>query len=84
VLTLSVAGEDEGRARERLDVRYSGEPMTVGLNTGYLLDGLAALRADVVRLSFTTPTKPILLSGVGDGSTRPSFSYMIAPRRLAG
>lgn len=88
-VTLTAGGDDEGRAEEQLEVGYDGEAFTIGFNSGYLLDGVAAIGADTVRLSFTTPGKPAVLSGldavepVADGAT-PDYRYLTMPMRLPG
>lgn len=97
-LSLTVAGEDEGRAEEQLDADFTGEPLTIGFNPNYLLDGLASVHADVVRLSFTTSTKPAVLSPVAPSSGETEqdgtegggddgevdYRYLIMPMRLPG
>ena len=82
-LALTAGGEDEGRAEEQVEVSYTGEPLTIAFNPTYLLDGLGAVRAATARLSFTTSTKPAVLTAVdGDGSV--DYRYLIMPVRLPG
>jgi DNA polymerase-3 subunit beta len=82
-LALTAGGEDEGRAEEQLEVSYSGEPLTVGFNPNFLLDGLAAVHASIARLSFTNATKPAVITGV-DGDGTADYRYLIMPVRLPG
>ncbi len=82
-LALTAGGEDEGRAEEQLEVTYSGEPLTVGFNPNFLLDGLAAVHASIARLSFTNATKPAVMTGV-DGDGTADYRYLIMPVRLPG
>ena len=93
-VTLRAGGtDDEGQAEERCDVEFDGEPLTIGFNPTFLLDGLAAVHTDHARMDFTSPLKPAVLSGVeertgDDGAAQPgrpgSYRYLIMPVRLPG
>jgi DNA polymerase-3 subunit beta len=95
-VTLRAGGtDDEGQAEERFDVEFDGEPLTIGFNPTFLLDGLAAVHTDRARMDFTTALKPAVLSGVdeppadGGDSDKPaerigSYRYLIMPVRLPG
>jgi DNA polymerase-3 subunit beta len=85
--------DDEGQAEERCDVEFDGDPLTIGFNPTFLLDGLASVHSGRARMDFTSPLKPAVLSGVeepatDDGEqTRPaerpgSYRYLIMPVRL--
>jgi DNA polymerase-3 subunit beta len=84
-LRLSAGGDDEGSAEEELTVEYTGDPVTIAFNPGYLLDGLGALHTDRAHLSFTTPNRPALIKPVGeDGEVLPGYLYLLMPVRLPG
>jgi DNA polymerase III subunit beta len=96
-VTLRAGGtDDEGQAEERCDVEFDGEPLTIGFNPTFLLDGLAAVHTGRARMDFTSPLKPAVLSGVEEPATddgassgspaqRPgSYRYLIMPVRLPG
>jgi DNA polymerase III subunit beta len=93
-VTLRAGGtDDEGQAEERCDVDFDGEPLTIGFNPTFLLDGLAAVHTERARMDFTSPLKPAVLSGVeeqgaDDGAAQPgrpgSYRYLIMPVRLPG
>lgn len=95
-VTLRAGGsDDEGQADERCDVDFDGEPLTIGFNPTFLLDGLAAVHTERARMDFTSPLKPAVLSGVdepstdGDAPAAPaappgSYRYLIMPVRLPG
>jgi DNA polymerase-3 subunit beta len=85
--------DDEGQAEERCDVEFDGDPLTIGFNPTFLLDGLASVHTGRARMDFTSPLKPAVLSGVEDPAaddgedTRPierpgSYRYLIMPVRL--
>ena len=79
-LTLEAGGSDEASASETLEAAYEGEPMTIAFNPSFLLDGLGALDSDDVTMSFTTPTKPAVLTGKDSDAYR----YLLMPVRLTG
>ena len=82
-LALTAGGDDEGRAEEQVEVQFSGEPPTIAFNPSFLLDGLTAVHAGIARMSFTTASKPSVVTAVdGDGTT--DFRYLIMPVRLPG
>jgi DNA polymerase-3 subunit beta len=93
-VTLRAGGtDDEGQAEERCDVEFDGEPLTIGFNPTFLLDGLAAVHTARARMDFTSPLKPAVLSGVeepdaDDDASQPgrpgSYRYLIMPVRLPG
>ena len=69
---------DVGQAEESLDLEFSGEPFEIGFNPAYLIEGIDAIADEAVRLRFTTPLRPGLISGAaGD------FVYLIMPIRLS-
>src|SRR5436305_887223 len=68
-VTLRAGGtDDEGQAEERCDVEFDGDPLTIGFNPTFLLDGLAAVHSPRARMDFTTALKPAVLSGVVEAS----------------
>ncbi|HEY3608855.1 MAG TPA: DNA polymerase III subunit beta [Pseudonocardiaceae bacterium] len=84
-LRLSAGGDDEGSAEEELSADFTGDPVTIAFNPGYLLDGLGALHTERAHLSFTTPNRPALVKPVGeDGDVLPGYLYLLMPVRLPG
>jgi DNA polymerase-3 subunit beta len=83
-LTLDACTGDEARASESLEARVAGEPVTVGFNPAYLLDGLNAIRAPVAQLAFTQAAKAAELTGMQDfdGDPISEFRYVVVPVRL--
>jgi DNA polymerase-3 subunit beta len=91
---LSAEAEDESSAEEELEVGVgvTGEPLTIGFNAGYLLDGLMAVKAPRASLSFTTPTRPTVITpvtgleatdGTPDSGER-TYRYLVMSMRLRG
>lgn len=86
-VTLSAGGDDEGRAEEQMEVTLSGDSITVAFNPGFLLDGLSALPSDIARMSFTTSTRPAVITpGVEESEEQPAtdYRYLLMPIRLPG
>ncbi|HXT45254.1 MAG TPA: DNA polymerase III subunit beta [Pseudonocardiaceae bacterium] len=95
MVQLSAEAEDESSAEEELEVGLTGEPLTIGFNAGYLLDGLSAVTTPRARLSFTESSKPTVITPVTgldaaapDGTpndTRDgSYRYLVMSMRLRG
>ncbi|WP_028659982.1 DNA polymerase III subunit beta [Nocardioides insulae] len=83
-LVLDAGSGDEGaQATEGLEAAIEGDELTTGFNPQFLLDGLGAIAQAKVDLSFTQPTKPVVISGVVEpGEDEPGFRYLLMPRRL--
>ncbi|MBH5335966.1 DNA polymerase III subunit beta [Streptomyces pactum] len=86
VLILEAGSSDDAQAVERVDAQLEGDDISIAFNPTFLLDGLSAIDAPVAQLSFTTSTKPALLSGrpAVDAEADESYKYLIMPVRLSG
>jgi DNA polymerase-3 subunit beta len=90
---LSAEAEDESSAEEELEADVTGEPLAIGFNAGYLLDGLAAVTTPRAMLSFTEPSRPTVITPVigprADQADEPdsgegSYRYLVMSMRLRG
>ncbi len=74
------------RLWERVDAQLEGDDVSIAFNPTFLLDGLSAIDSPVAQLSFTTSTKPALLSGkpAVDAEADEAYKYLIMPVRLSG
>ncbi|MBD0737505.1 DNA polymerase III subunit beta [Streptomyces sp. CBMA29] len=86
VLTLEAGSSDDAQAVERVDAKLEGDDISIAFNPTFLLDGLSAIDSAVAQLSFTTSTKPALLSGrpALDAEADDAYKYLIMPVRLSG
>ena len=86
VLILEAGSSDDAQAVERVDAQLEGDDISIAFNPTFLLDGLSAIDAPVAQLSFTTSTKPALLSGrpAVDAEADETYKYLIMPVRLSG
>ncbi|HEY8341531.1 MAG TPA: DNA polymerase III subunit beta, partial [Calditerricola sp.] len=64
-----------GAAREELEGEYYGEPLRIGFNARYLMDGLKVIDTDTVRIGFVSPDKAALVEGGGNGD----YQYIVLP-----
>ena len=85
-VTLEAGTGDEARASETMDAVFEGEEISLAFNPGYLLEGLGALDAPYTQLSYTTSTKPAVLTGrpSADAEHDPAYRYLVMPIRLTG
>ncbi|MBT2390247.1 MULTISPECIES: DNA polymerase III subunit beta [Streptomyces] len=86
VLILEAGSSDDAQAVERVDANLDGDDISIAFNPTFLLDGLSAIDSPVAQLSFTTSTKPALLSGKPalDAEADEAYKYLIMPVRLSG
>ena len=70
---------DIGEAREELAADIDGEPLRVAFNVSFLLDGIRALRDDVVEFSFNGSHGQMRMSRPGEES----FLYVLMPTTLS-
>jgi DNA polymerase-3 subunit beta len=85
-VTLEAGTGDEARASETMDAAFEGEDISLAFNPGYLLEGLSALDAPFTQLSYTTSTKPAVLTGrpAAEAEHDPAYRYLVMPIRLTG
>lgn len=85
-LVLEAGSGDEAQASEGVEAAFEGDDISIAFNPTFLLDGLGAIDAPVAQLSFTTPTKPAVLTGkaAADAEANSDYRYLIMPVRLSG
>jgi DNA polymerase-3 subunit beta len=93
-VTIEAGTEGQARARETVAADFEGDVNTIAFSPGWLLDGLGAAMtaaasdtaqdADaLIRLQFTGPTKPAVITGTKRGrvGSAPDFRYLVVPQR---
>jgi DNA polymerase-3 subunit beta len=98
-LLLEAGASDEAQADEVLEADFTGEDLQIAFNPQFLLDGIGAIDSDTARLSFTSPTKPAVITGKSGGASgghggvvppgtspegAPDYRYVLMPIRSAG
>jgi DNA polymerase-3 subunit beta len=82
-LVVEAGGTEEARASEAMEAVFTGEPLTIGFNPQYLVDGLQNLGAPTAVLSFVDAFKPAVISpAADDGEIVPGYRYLIMPIRV--
>ncbi|HKT05166.1 MAG TPA: DNA polymerase III subunit beta, partial [Rugosimonospora sp.] len=76
-LLVEAGTRDQAEASEEMAAVVTGDPLTVSLNPQYLLDGLGAMNAPRVLLSFVGPARPVLIQPADDdGEIIPGYRYV--------
>lgn len=81
-ILLQAGAFDDAQASESMECTMEGDPLEIAFNPDYLLDGLGAAATQSVTLSFTTASKPAVLSPTGDEGA--AYRYLLMPVRLSG
>lgn len=84
-VVLEAGSGDDAQAVEVLPVTFDGGEFTIAFNHKHLLEGLGAIDSDVVRLQFTTATKPAIVTPgkpAGEGESC-DYRYLVMPVRLS-
>jgi len=69
---------EQEEAADEIEVSYNGDPLDVGFNVTYLLDGLGAVNSDEITLSLGDANSSMLLTSEGE----PGFKYVVMPMRI--
>ncbi|WP_297528135.1 DNA polymerase III subunit beta [Thiohalobacter sp.] len=77
-LKIQAHNPEQEEAEEELEVDYSAGPLEIGFNVTYLLDALAALPGDQVRVLLTDANSSCLIDAPDGGESR----YVVMPMRL--
>ena len=78
--TLKVASNnaEQEEAVDELDIDYSGDSIEIGFNVTYLIDALANMTQDMVRIELSDSNSSALLT-IPDNAT---FKYVVMPMRI--
>jgi DNA polymerase-3 subunit beta len=77
-LEIVANNPEQEQAEEQVPVSYSGDPLEIGFNVGYLLDVLGVLSGEQVKFSLTDPNSSALLEEADGGDSL----YVVMPMRL--
>lgn len=77
-LRLIAANAEQEEAQEEIEVDYTGDPIDVGFNVGYLLDVLNNVHTDDIQWSFNDANSSALISVPGNDR----FKYVVMPMRI--
>ncbi|MBR2033887.1 MAG: DNA polymerase III subunit beta [Alphaproteobacteria bacterium] len=77
-VTIMTSSPDLGNASEDLDAKYENESLEIGYNFRYLLDILAEVKGETVRISFADASSPSVIHDTSDASA----IYVLMPMRV--
>lgn len=77
-LQLSANTPDLGSGDEKLPVVFEGDPLTIGFNGKYLVDGLGVLESEEIQFDLNEETKSAVIRPLGDTS----YDYVVMPVKL--
>ncbi len=88
-VTLEATGNETAQATEGVNIELTGSDIVVSLKPQFLIDGLAGVHSEFVRIAFTNndnPNKPgpVLITSHGskDKAAADSFRYLLQPNLL--
>jgi DNA polymerase-3 subunit beta len=77
-LTVQANNPEQEEAEEAVPVSFSGEPLEIGFNVSYLLDVLAAIESEQVRITVSDANSSALMEDASGGDS----VYVVMPMRL--
>jgi len=84
-LKLEAGSGNDAQASENLAIEYSGEEFSTGFNPQFLIDGLQAISAPFVHISFTALNKHAIFMGKKEinGAADTTYKYLLMPMRYS-
>ncbi|GHH65774.1 DNA polymerase III subunit beta [Streptosporangium violaceochromogenes] len=79
---IQAGGGDLGRGTEVLQAELSGGDVQIAFQSQFLLDGLAGVETELVRLNMHSSSRPALITEV-PGDAAPAFRYLVMSLRLS-
>ena len=85
-VVLEAGQGDNAQTSEALPATLIGEDIAMAFNPSYLQEGLTAINDEFVRLSFTHPSKPAVLTAQAEeaGEDSEDFRLLLMPIRVYG
>ena len=77
-LSIISSNSEQEEAQEEIETDYSGEPLDIGFNVNYLMDGLNNISTDNAVFSFGDPNSSILITTPKEDD----FRYVVMPMRI--
>jgi DNA polymerase-3 subunit beta len=78
LLRIVCTNAEQEEAEEEIEIDYSGEPLDIGFNVTYLLDGLNNLSVDEINCALGDSNSSMLITVPGDKN----FKYVVMPMRI--
>ena len=77
-LSILSSNSEQEEAQEEIETDYHGEPLDIGFNVNYLMDGLNNISSSTTTFSFGDPNSSILITT----SESEEFRYVVMPMRI--
>lgn len=77
-LRVASNNAEQEEAVDELDIDYAGDSIEIGFNVTYLIDALANMQHDMVKMELTDSNSSALLTV----PERPGFKYVVMPMRI--
>jgi DNA polymerase-3 subunit beta len=78
VLRIASSNAEQEEAKEELEVDYDGDAIDIGFNVTYLIDVLANMSQEMVKLELQDSSASVLMSVPGETG----FKYVVMPMRI--
>jgi len=77
-LSIISSNSEQEEAQEEIETEYHGEPVDIGFNVNYLMDGLNNISSEKAIISFGDPNSSILITTLDNDQ----FRYVVMPMRI--
>jgi DNA polymerase-3 subunit beta len=77
-LRIASSNAEQEEAKEELEIDYDGEPIEIGFNVTYLVDALANMNQEMVKVELQDANSSALLTNPDDNG----FKYVVMPMRI--
>jgi DNA polymerase-3 subunit beta len=77
-LSIISSNSEHEEAQEEIETDYHGEPLDIGFNVNYLMDGLNNISSEEVIFSFGDPNSSILITT----PKNQEYRYVVMPMRI--
>ena len=77
-LSIISSNSEQEEAQEEIETDYHGEPLDIGFNVNYLMDGLNNISSATATFSFGDPNSSILMTTPDNQE----FRYVVMPMRI--
>jgi DNA polymerase-3 subunit beta len=78
LLRIASSNAEQEEAKEELEIDYAGDSIEIGFNVTYLIDVLANMSAEMVKLEMQDSSASALITA----PEQPGFKYVVMPMRI--
>ena len=77
-LRIASSNAEQEEAKEEIEIDYAGDPIEIGFNVTYLMDALANMSVDMVKLELQDNNSSVLITV----PEQAGFKYVVMPMRI--